>query len=67
MGNAPILVHFLSFTLSYTVLTHIHSPLPSPKIWTPTLKGVKGVPRSTLFPRSFFPNFAHSPGDFPDN
>ncbi len=26
---------FPSFTLSCTVLTHIHSPLPSPKIWTP--------------------------------
>jgi hypothetical protein len=44
-----------SFTLSCTVLTHIHSCLPSPKIWTPTLKGVKGVPQSTFFPHSFSP------------
>jgi hypothetical protein len=58
---------FPSFTLSYIVLTHIHSPLPSPKIWTPTLKAIKDVPQSTFFPHPFFSNFAQSPGDFPDN
>jgi hypothetical protein len=58
MGNAPILVHFLSFTLSYTV--HIDSyPLPSAqsKNLNSYFKGSQRRPLVNSFPSPFLSQF----------